>query len=147
MKEEVPEEEETLPLGESQIVREGKDLTLVCYGAMVRRTLEAARELDEEDGVKAEVIDLLSLSPLDHEKLAISLKKTGRAVVVHEAPKSFGPGAEVVARLVEKSFLYLEAPVARVAGYDVHVPYFAREQYYLPNAARIKDAARRTLNY
>jgi pyruvate dehydrogenase E1 component beta subunit len=147
MKEEVPEEEETLPLGVSQVVREGQDLTLICYGAMVKRALEAAQELDEKDGVDAEVIDLLSLSPFDHEKLCESVRKTGRAVVVHEAPRSFGPGAEVVARLVEKSFLYLEAPVARVAGYDVHVPYFAREKHYLPDVARITDAARRTLDY
>jgi pyruvate dehydrogenase E1 component beta subunit len=144
-REEVPEEEETLPLGVSRIAREGRDVTLVAYGAMMRPTLAAAEELQAKDGVDAEVIDLLTISPLDDTLLTASARKTGRVAVVHEAPRSFGPGAEVVARLVEKSFFYLEAPVARVTGYDVVIPLFSRENYYLPNAARIVDAARRLL--
>jgi pyruvate dehydrogenase E1 component beta subunit len=144
-REEVPEEEETLPLGVSRIAREGREVTLVAYGAMMRPTLEAAEELQAKDGVDAEVIDLLTISPLDDTLLTASARKTGRVAVVHEAPRSFGPGAEVVARLVEKSFFYLEAPVARVTGYDVVIPLFSRENYYLPNAARIVDAARRLL--
>lgn len=146
-REETPDDEETLPIGRSQIVRDGDDLTMITYGAMLRRTLEAAKRLSDEDGIEAEVVDLLTISPLDDEKLTASAKKTGRVVVVHEAPRSFGPGAEVVSRLVEKSFLYLEAPVARVTGYDVHVPYFAREQAYLPDAHRIARAARATLDF
>jgi pyruvate dehydrogenase E1 component beta subunit len=146
-KEEVPEEEETLPIGKSRVAREGTDLTLVSFGAMMRPTLQAAEALAEEDGVQAEVIDLLSLAPLDHEPFTESVKKTGRVVVVHEAPRSFGPAGEIMARLMEESFLYLEAPVSRVTGYDVPVPFFAREQAYLPSRERILKAARQTLSF
>ncbi len=147
IKEEVPDSPEALPIGESQIVRDGRDVTLISYGAMLRRALDAAEELAKQDGIQAEVIDLLTLSPLDHEKFAESVKKTGHAVIVHEAPKSFGPGAEIMARLIEESFLFLEAPVVRVTGYDVHVPYFARERAYLPDVDRIVEAARASLNF
>jgi pyruvate dehydrogenase E1 component beta subunit len=143
-REEVPEEEEALPIGEAQIVREGSDLTMISYGAMMRPTLEAAETL-KEDGVEAEVIDLLTISPLDHETFTESVRKTGRAVIVHEAPRSFGPGAELVARLVEKSFWYLEAPIQRVTGYDVVIPLFAYEKAYLPGADRVLRAAREAL--
>ena len=145
-REEVPEEEETMPLGKSVKVREGKDLTLISYGAMMRSTLEAADILKEEDHVEAEVIDLLTISPLDHEVFAESVKHTGRAVIVHEAPRSFGPGAEIVSRIMEKSFYYLEAPIARVTGFDVHMPLFSRESAYLPGKDRIVRAAREVLN-
>ena len=144
-REEVPDDEETLPLGRSQTVREGRDVTLVCYGAMLRPTLEAAETLAGEDGIEADVIDLLTISPLDDERFTASVRRTGRAVVVHEAQRSFGPAGEVIARLVEKSFWYLEAPVARVTGYDVPVPFFAREQDYLPGADRIVAAVREVL--
>ena len=144
-REEVPEEEESLPIGRAQVVREGGDLTLIAYGAMLRRTLEAAEEL-AEDGVECDVIDLLTLSPLDHKTFADSVQKTGRAVIVHEAPRSFGPGAEIVSRLVEKSFWYLEAPIRRVTGFDTIMPLLAYEQTYLPSTARILRAARETLS-
>jgi len=144
-REEVPEEEETLPIGRSRIAREGGDLTLVAYGAMLRPTLEAAEELSRQRGAEAEVIDLLTISPLDDTLLVASARKTGRVAVVHEAPRSFGPGAEIVARLVEKAFYHLEAPVARVTGYDVIIPLFRREAYYLPDVPRIVQAARRLL--
>ena len=143
-REEVPEEEELLPIGKAQVVREGKDLTLISYGAMLRRTLEAAEQLAEE-GVESEVIDLLTISPLDHETFAESVRKTGRAVIVHEAPRSFGPGAEISARLMEKSFWYLEAPIKRVTGFDTIMPLLAYEQDYLPSVERILQAARETL--
>ena len=144
-REEVPEEEETLPLGKSRIVRDGSDMTLISYGSMLRRTMEAADLLAKEDGVQAEVIDLLTLSPLDDQEFTASARKTGHVVIVHEACRSFGPGAEIVARLVEKSFYYLEAPIQRVAGYDVIFPSFGREQAYLPDATRIVHAARAAL--
>ena len=144
-REDVPEEEETLPLGRSQVVRDGRDLTLIAYGAMLRPTLEAAEELKRQHGVESEVIDLLTISPLDDSLLVQSAQKTGRVAVVHEAPRSFGPGAEIVARLVEKAFYFLEAPVARVTGYDVVIPLFSREKYYLPDVPRIVDAARKLL--
>lgn len=112
---------------------------------MLRPTLEAADILEKDDGVSSEVIDLLTIAPLDDELFTASVKKTGRAVIVHEAHRSFGPGAEIVSRLVEKSFYYLEAPVARVTGFDIVVPYFSREQFYLPHARRIVTEARRVL--
>jgi pyruvate dehydrogenase E1 component beta subunit len=146
-REEVPDDEETMPLGRSEMVREGGDLTFVTYGAMRHRTVKAADRLKEEDGVEAEVIDLLTVSPLDDEKFTESVRKTGRVVVVHEAHQSFGPGAEIVARLVEKSFLYLEAPVARVTGFDVPIPLYQKEGDYLPGPDRIAAAARRTLDF
>ena len=144
-REEVPEEEETLPIGRSQVVREGKDLTLISYGAMMRPTLEAATELQEKHGVEAEVIDLLTVSPLDDSLFVQSVLKTGRAVVVHEAPRSFGAGAEIVSRLMEKSFYYLEAPIERVTGFDVVIPLFSREKEYMPNANRIMRAVEKVL--
>jgi pyruvate dehydrogenase E1 component beta subunit len=145
-REEVPEEEETLPIGRPQRVREGQDLTLIAYGAMMRPTLEAAEELQQKYGVTADVIDLLTISPLDDSLLVASVQKTGHVAIVHEAPRSYGPGAEIVARLVEKSFYYLEAPVARVTGYDVIIPLFSREKYYLPGVPRIVAAARNLLS-
>jgi len=144
-REEVPEAEETLPIGKARRVLEGKDLTLISYGAMMRPTLEAASLLKEKDGVEAEVIDVLTISPLDEATLVESVKKTGKAVIVHEAPRSFGPGAEIVSRLMEKAFFYLEAPIARVTGFDVVIPLFSKEQAYLPNAQRVIKAARKLL--
>jgi pyruvate dehydrogenase E1 component beta subunit len=144
-REEVPEEEETLPLGKSHVVREGKDLTMIAYGAMLSPTLEAAAKLEEEEGVQAEVVDVLTLSPLDNEAFTGSVRKTGRAVVVHEAPRSFGPAAEIITRLMEKEFYYLKAPIARVTGYDVVIPLFSREKSYIPDVQRILRAARKTL--
>jgi len=145
-REEVPEDEETLPIGKSQIVRQGSDLTMISYGAMMRPTLEAASELEKNDGVQAEVIDLLTISPLDDETFVRSVKKTGRAIVVHEAPRSFGPGAEIAARLVEKAFFYLEAPISRVTGFDTIIPLFSREKSYIPGVQRILREAKKILN-
>ena len=145
-REEVPEEEETLPIGKPQLVREGKDITMISYGAMMRPTLEAAAELKDNSGVETDVIDLLTIAPLDEEVLITSVKKTGRAMVIHEAPRSFGPGAEIVSRLMEKAFYYLEKPIARVTGYDVIIPLFSREKSYIPNAPRIVHTARKVLS-
>jgi len=145
IREEIPEEEETMPIGKSLIVRAGGDLTMISYGAMMRPTLEAAAVLKDRDGVEAEVVDLLTISPLDDETFVQSVQKTGRAVVVHEAPRSFGPGAEIITRLMEKAFYYLEVPIVRVTGFDVHTPLFSRENAYIPNAQRILRAARKVL--
>jgi pyruvate dehydrogenase E1 component beta subunit len=144
-REEVPEEEETVPIGQPRIVQEGKDLTMIAYGAMMRPTLEAAVSLKDKDGVEAEVIDLLTVSPLDDEIFVTSVLKTGRALIVHEAPRSFGPGAEIATRLMEKAFYYLEVPIERVTGYDIIIPLFSREKAYLPNEQRILRAARKAL--
>ncbi len=146
-REEVPEEEETFPLGTSVVAREGKDVTIITYGAMLRPTLEAAEQLKEKDGIEAEVIDLLTLMPLDDALFTASARKTGRVVVVHEAPRTYGAGAELVARLVEKSFLYLEAPVKRVTGFDIVIPLYQREMEYLPGVFRIAEAVRETLRF
>lgn len=144
-REEVPEEEETLPIGQANIVRMGDDLTIIAYGAMLRPALEAAEELQQTDRLEAEVIDLLTLSPLDESLMVASVQKTGRAVIVHEAPGSFGPGAEIATRLMEGAFYFLEAPIERVTGFDVIIPYFSREKSYLPSGPRIAAAARKTL--
>ena len=134
-----------MPIGKSTIVREGKDLTMISYGAMMRPTLEAASVLKDKDGVEAEVIDIMTISPLDDEAFVQSVLKTGRAMVIHEAPRSFGPGAEIITRLMEKAFYYLEAPIERVTGFDVITPLFSREHAYIPNAHRILRGARKVL--
>jgi pyruvate dehydrogenase E1 component beta subunit len=144
-REEVPDDEEVMEIGKSVLARQGKDITLISYGAMMRPTMAAAETLAEEDGVDAEVIDLLTISPLDDALFTESVRKTGRVVVVHEAHRSFGPGAEIASRIIEKSFWYLEAPIKRVTGFDIVTPLFAREQAYLPDAARVLRAARETL--
>ncbi len=146
-KEEVPDEPETVPIGKARLVREGTDITLISYGAMMRPTLEAADDLVDTDSASVEVVDLLTVSPLDTETITSSVAKTGRAVVIHEGPRTCGIAAEVVARIVEKSLMHLEAPVRRVTGYDVQFPYFARERAFLPNADRISHAAREVLAF
>ncbi|MGD9331151.1 MAG: transketolase C-terminal domain-containing protein, partial [Desulfobacterales bacterium] len=146
-REEVPEADEILPLGQSQVVRDGRDLTIVTYGAMVRPVMSAAEELSRRDGVEAEVVDLLTVAPLDDTLFTASARKTGHVMIVHEAPRSFGPGAEILSRLVEKSFFYLEAPIVRVTGYDIVTPLFSREQHYLPHPGRIVATARRLLKH
>jgi pyruvate dehydrogenase E1 component beta subunit len=146
-KEDVPEESETLPLGRAQVVREGNALTLIAYGAMVRVALEAADVLQDEDGVETTVIDLLTIAPLDRETLIDSVKQTGRAVVVHEAPRSFGPGAEIAASIMDGAFLSLEAPIKRVTAYDVPFVGFAREKANVPDVTRVVAAARETLAF
>lgn len=146
-REEVPDEEEVAEIGQAIIVRDGGDITIVAYGAMLLRAIEAAQLLSKDNDIEAEVVELMTLSPLDYQTIAKSVSRTGRCVVVHEAPLSFGPAGEICARLMEETFLRLKAPVARVTGPDVHMLYFAREQIYLPDADRIADAARKTIDY
>ena len=146
-KEDVPDESEALPIGRAQIAREGDALTLVAYGAMLRVALEAADILQIEDGARVEVIDLLTISPLDRDALVTSVKKTGRAVVVHEAPRSFGPGAEIAASIMDGAFLSLEAPIRRVTAHDVPFVGFAREKANVPDGPRVVAAVRETLAF
>ncbi|HEX9821483.1 MAG TPA: alpha-ketoacid dehydrogenase subunit beta [Methylomirabilota bacterium] len=146
-REDVPDEIETLPIGRAQVVREGGDLTLIAYGAMLRVAREAADTLAQEDGVQCDVLDLLTISPLDRETIVASVGKTGRAVIVHEAARSFGPGAEIAASIMDGAFLSLEAPIARVAAWDVPFPGFAREKANVPDVARVLAAARETLAF
>ncbi|HEV8572256.1 MAG TPA: alpha-ketoacid dehydrogenase subunit beta [Actinomycetota bacterium] len=135
-----------LPFGAARTVREGNHATLVAWGGMVARCLQAA-EAAAEDGVELEVVDLRTLVPLDLEGLANAAKKTGRVVVVHEAPMTAGFGAEVVARIVEDAFEYLEAPVLRVTGYDIPYPPAKVEEHYLPSVDRILIALERVLSF
>jgi pyruvate dehydrogenase E1 component beta subunit len=146
-REEVPDDEESAEIGPARVLRKGSDVTLISYGTMLQRSIEAAEALADEDGVEVELLELATISPLDGDAVAQSVHSTGRAVVVHEAHRSFGPAGEIVARLVEDEFLYLEAPVRRVTGWDVMVPYYAREQDYLPSTARIVRAVRETLDF
>jgi pyruvate dehydrogenase E1 component beta subunit len=146
-KEEVPDESEVIPIGRAQVAREGDALTVIAYGAMLRVALEAADVLRAEDGAAVEVIDLLTVSPLDRETVVASVKKTGRAVVVHEAPRSFGPGAEIAASIMDGAFLSLEAPVRRVTAHDVPFVGFAREKANVPDVPRVVAAARETLAF
>jgi 2-oxoisovalerate dehydrogenase E1 component beta subunit len=136
-----------LPIGRARVVREGSDCTIVAYGAMVARSLAAAERAEAEDGVAMEVLDLRSLVPLDVEALAASVTKTGRAVVVHEAPMTGGFGGEIVARIVEDCFDSLEAPVLRVTGYDTPYPPATLEEHWLPTVKRIRRAVRRVTEY
>jgi pyruvate dehydrogenase E1 component beta subunit len=137
-REDVPTDPYTLPLGEAAVRREGSDLTLFTWGAMTRPSLEAAENLAGE--VDVEVVDLRTLSPLDETTVVESFEKTGRAVVVHEAPRTGGLAGELIATLQEESLLYQEAPIERVTGFDVPYPLYALEDYYLPEPARIEDA-------
>jgi pyruvate dehydrogenase E1 component beta subunit len=144
VKEEVPEIYYTTEIGPLRVEREGTDLTLISWGAMVKETRAAAVRL-EEAGVSVEVLDLRSLSPLDHEGIVASATKTGRVVVVHEAPKTAGLGAEVAAIVQERVLYSLLAPVRRVAGWDTVFPLKRSEAHYLPSVDRIVRAAEETL--
>jgi pyruvate dehydrogenase E1 component beta subunit len=146
LREEVPEEEYLIPLGQARTVQEGTDITLITWGAMLQPTLQAAA-LMEQNGTRAEVIDLRTLSPLDNEAIIDSVKRTHRAVVVHEAPAACGVGAEIVARINEKALVHLEAPVHRVTGFDTVMPLPKLEKYYLPNAERVMEAVNRVVNF
>ena len=141
----VPEEPYTVPLGEAAVRREGSDVSAFTWGAMVRPTLEAAENLGDE--VDVEVIDLRTLSPMDEETIVESFEKTGRAVVVHEAPQTGGLAGEITATLQEHSLLYQEAPIGRVTGFDTPFPLYAVENYYLPSATRIEDRIRETVDF
>ncbi len=145
-KEEVSLEPGGLPLGRARVAREGLHATLVAWGPMVHRCLQAAAAA-EEDGVALEVLDLRSLVPLDLETLVASVSRTGRAVVVHEAPLTAGFGAEISARLMENAFDELEAPVQRVTGWDVPYPTASMEFDYIPSVDRILLAVKKALEY
>lgn len=145
-REPVPNEWYEVPIGEAKIVRPGKDVTVISWGATVPTCLEAAETLAKE-GVAMELIDVRTISPLDTACLVTSAKKTQRVVIVHEAHRSFGVGAEISARITEKAFLYLKAPIKRVTGYDVPIPYFAMEQFYLPDSGRVVAAVREIMEY
>ena len=145
-REQVPEEPYTVPIGEAATRREGDDVAVFTYGAMTRPTLEAAETLGEE-GIECEVVDLRTVSPLDREAIVEAFEKTGRAVVVHEAPKTGGLAGEITAILQEEALLYQEAPIGRVTGFDVPYPLYALEDYYLPSAARIEEGILKAVEF
>ena len=143
---EVPSGDETVPIGKARIARTGSDVTVITYGEMVRQALEAARQV--QPGVSAEVIDLRTLKPLDRQTVLASVRKTGRAVVVHAANRMAGMGAEITAELSESAFEYLDAPIARIGGLDTPVPFSPPlEDAYRPGAANIATAIRRTASF
>ncbi len=136
-KEEVPVEPETMEIGKCQIVQEGTDITVVAWGAMMHTTKKAVKEIEKERGISIELIDVLTISPLDSDTICESVRKTGRCAIIQEAARSFGPASEIIACINDKSLLYLDAPVQRVTGYDVVTPYFNRELDYMPTVGRI----------
>lgn len=142
-REEVPEDEYTVPIGQARVVCEGTDLTMVSWGASVVQCMQAV----EKCGKSVELIDLRTIYPLDIDTIEASVKKTGRCVVVHEAPLTAGFGGEVSARIMERCFLHLEAPVQRVTGFDTIMPYYKLELDYMPDAARIGRAIDDVLAY
>lgn len=144
-REEVPEDEYTIPIGEAKVVSEGDDLTVVTWGASLFQCIEA---LDNApDDVSIELIDLRTIDPFDMDTIAESVEKTGRCVVVHEAAMTCGLGAEISSRVQERCFLHLEAPVQRVTGFDTLMPYYKLENEYLVNAKRVGQAIEETLAY
>jgi len=147
IKDEVPAEDYIVPLGKAAIRRKGKDLTIITWGAMMYVALDAAAEL-EKDGVSAEVIDLRSIIPFDEEAILESVAKTNRVIILHEAPLTGGAGAEFAARIAEKAFDYLDAPIKRVAALDVPTPYSPPlEAFALPDKAKVLAAARELMAY
>ena len=146
-REEVPDQEETLPIGRCQVVQEGTDLTLVSWGAMMRPALKAAAELEKRRGTSVEIIDEQTIAPLDAVTITDSVRKTGRCVIVQEAPRSYGASSEIVAQINDRALMYLEAPEKRLTGYDVVTPYFGREKSYLPNAGRVAAGMEETLDF
>jgi pyruvate dehydrogenase E1 component subunit beta len=141
IKEDVPESDYTVQLGKARTVRQGKDVTVIAWGSMLHRTLQAV------EGFDAEVLDLMTLSPFDEEAVLQSTKKTGRVVIVHEAPETGGLGAELSATIAEHAMLHLKAPIVRVTGYDVVMPLPKLEDYYLPSIEKIRKGIEKVLKY
>jgi 2-oxoisovalerate dehydrogenase E1 component beta subunit len=147
IKEDVPEGELVVPIGKARLAREGRDLSILTYGAMLHVALESAEQA-AADGIGVEVLDLRTLLPLDEESVLASVAKTGKAIVLHEATRTGGPGGEIAAVIAERAFEHLDAPVVRVAPPDTPVPYApSLEEYFLPSAAKLGDAIRALYEY
>lgn|SRR3989338_7151708 len=143
IKQEVPEEDYIVPLGKAKILQEGTDITLVAWGAMVREVQNAADQVD----LSCEIIDVRTISPLDTETIINSVKKTGRCIIVHEAPRSGGIAGEISARIMEKALANLQAPVLRVTGYDTVFPLYKLENDYLPSPEKIIEAMKEVMQF
>lgn len=139
VKQPVEDDGKALPLGKCFTIQEGEDVTLLSWGASMHETLQAAKQLGEE-GISCEVIDIATIKPLDIETILVSVEKTGHCVIVHEGAKTCGVGAEISAQIMEHCMADLQAPVQRITGYDVVMPYFQLEKHYIPSVARIKDS-------
>ena len=146
VKQNVPDNGEALPLDRCFVLREGSDVTLVSWGASIHETLQAAQQLSHE-GIHAEVIDVATIKPLDMVTILNSVEKTGRCVIIHEAARTCGVGAEIAAQLAEYGLLSLTAPIKRVTGYDTVMPYFKMEKYYMPSTEQIVQAAKEVVEY
>lgn len=146
VKQEINDDGQGLPLDTCFTLRQGTDITLVTWGAMVHETLQAAKLMADE-GIHAEVIDVATISPLDMDTILMSVRKTGRCVIVQEAARSFGVASEISSRLAEEGLLYLQAPVAKVTGYDTPMPYFKNENLYMPSVKDIIDTVKNTLEF
>ncbi len=143
---EVADDGKSLPLGKSFVIKTGTDISLLTWGAMLVETMAAVERLEQE-GISCEVIDVASISPLDHETHILSVKKTGRCCIIQEAPRNCGVGAEIAASLSEHLFSQLKAPIGRIAGFDTIMPYFQNETYYLPSIESIHNLAKETVLY
>ena len=146
VKGEVPDGEFTVPIGKARIAREGTDLTIFAYGAMLHVAMEAAEAAAKNSAVQVEVVDLRTLVPLDIDAVLASVKKTGRVIIVHEAPKTGGFGAEISALIAEKAIEFLKGPIIRVTGYDTPFPY-TLEEHYLPSVPKILKAIEKAIQY
>lgn len=146
-REEVPEEAYTIPFGQARVAREGKDVTVVAWGSQVRTALEGAERAAADHGWQAEVLDLRTVSPLDTAAIVKSVQKTRRCVVVQEAPRHCGFASEIATLINEHAFLYLEAPVTRVTGFDVPMPYLLNEDLYLPDSGRVIEAVQEVMTF
>ncbi|EKD72360.1 MAG: hypothetical protein ACD_45C00695G0003 [uncultured bacterium] len=146
VKQEVPDNGKALPLDVCFTLRVGDDVTLVTWGSLVKETLAAAEKLAAA-GINAEVIDLATIKPLDIETILASVEKTGRCVIIHEAARTGGVGADISAQLAERGLMFLKAPVQRVTGYDTIVPYARLEKFYLPSESRIIEAVQRVMEF
>ena len=145
-KQEVPEGSYEIPLGKAKLIQEGEDITVVAWGSMVR-DVQKASDLVKKKGINPEIIDLRTIAPMDRESFVESVKKTGRILVVHEAPKSFGTGAEIISIVNEKAFLYLEAPPTRLTGFDTTFPLPRGEKHYIPSPERIAKTIEDVVKY
>ena len=145
-KQEVPETEYQVPIGKAKVVKEGKDITVVAWGALVRE-VEKAIKLLEKENISVELIDLRTIQPYDKEAITESVKKTGRFLVVHEAYKSYGPGAELISMVNEKAFLYLEAPPTRLTGFDATIPLPKGEHHFIISPNRIASEIKKVVNF
>ncbi|PMB54283.1 Branched-chain alpha-keto acid dehydrogenase, E1 component, beta subunit [Coxiella-like endosymbiont] len=146
VKQEVPDDGKALPLDKCFILREGSDVTLITWGAMIKETMEAANQLAQQS-IQAEIIDVATIKPLDMDTILHSVEKTGRCVIIHEAPLTGGVGAEIAAGIAEQGLLSLLAPIKRVAGYDTIMPYFQLEKKYIPSTHRIVKAVKPLMEF